>query len=186
MKVLKWILIIVGVLALALIIYLWNLGAFSTLTAAEKVMGPYTIAYERYVGPYQNTGKAFMNVSNIMKGEGLVVSQNSDSIGIYYDDPKTVAKDQLRSDCGLILNAQDKGKIPALAKKGLKVMTLPKQNCVVVEFPIKSVASYMLGPAKAYPVLMKYAQDKGYTPDKTYEYYDMAGKKIIFTLAIKK
>lgn len=186
MKILKWLLIVLVVLALILLAYLWNLGAFSTLTAGEREMGPFTIVYQRYVGPYQNTGSVFMNVAKIMKDEGLAVSEKTDSLGIYYDDPKTVAKDQLRTDAGILITDQDQAKVPALLKKGLKALTLPKTNCVVVEFPIKSLASYMIGPIKAYPVITAYAQAKGYKPEMMYEYYDMAGKKIIFTMVIAK
>lgn len=186
MKVLKWVLIVLVVLVLIFLAYLWNLGAFSRLTASEQVLGPYTIAYTRFVGPYQGTGKVFMNVYNIMKGAGLAVSEKSDSIGIYYDDPKTVAPDKLRSDCGLIIPAGDLAKAKDLAKNGLQVLTLPKQDCVIVEFPIKGVASYMIGPGKAYPVLMQYAQTKGYKTSMVFEYYDMANKKIVYAMVISK
>ncbi|MFA4967921.1 MAG: hypothetical protein WC624_06895 [Candidatus Margulisiibacteriota bacterium] len=186
MKILKWVLTIVVVIVLALLAFLWYMGIFSSVKVTEREMGPFTIAYERYVGEYKDTGKAFMNVHSVMTSLSMEVSDKSDSLGIYYDDPAKVAKDKLKSDCGIVIAKKDMSKIWKLRSKGLKVMTLPKKMSVVAEFPIRNVMSYMIGPAKAYPVLMKYAVQKNYKAKMMYEFYDMKAGKILFTLVIAK
>ncbi|MFA4844310.1 MAG: hypothetical protein WC632_05090 [Candidatus Margulisiibacteriota bacterium] len=186
MKILKWFLIVVLIVIAAVLSFLWYLGVFSTLKVSEREMGPFTIAYKHYVGEYKDTGKVFMEVSNAMKDLGLEVSNKSDSLGIYYDNPATVAKDKLRSDCGIVIAGKDLAKAPALLKKGLKVMTIGKKPCVVAEFPIRNVMSFMVGPAKGYPALAKYAAQKNHKAGRMYEFYDMKNNLILFTLEIAR
>jgi hypothetical protein len=186
MKILKWIIIVLVVLALVVLGFFWYMGIFSSVKASEREMGPFTIAYETYIGEYKNTGKAFMDVDKVMKSLSMEVSEKSDSIGIYYDDPAKVAKDKLRSDCGIVIAPKDMAKIWALKGKGLKVMTIPKKMCVVAAFPIRNMISYMIGPAKGYPALMKYAAEKKLKTGMMYEFYDMKGGNILFTMEIKK
>ena len=186
MKILRWLLIILVLLLLVILGFLWYMGVFSPIKASEREMGPYTIAYQRYVGEYKNTGKVFMDVYNVMRSLNMEVSDKSDSIGIYYDDPAKVAKDKLRSDCGIVIAAKDTVKITALAKKGIKIMTVRKKKCIVAPFPIRNMMSYMIGPAKGYPALMKYADEKKLKTGMMYEFYDMKSGMILFTMEVRK
>jgi hypothetical protein len=143
-------------------------------------MGPYTYVYESFTGPYKNVGKVFMQVDAALKTEGITTEK---AIGIYYDDPSKVAADKLRSDCGLVLEAKDLSKIPALKEK-FKLATMPKKISIVIEFPKKNMLSYMIGPIKCYPALMKYAQEKSYKMAAPYELYN--NEKILYVMEIVK
>ena len=186
MKVLKWFLLVFALLAVALLAFLWYLGAFSPVKITEKEMGPYTIAYKSFVGEYKETGKVFMDVYNTLKDAGFALTEKSDSIGVYYDDPAKVAKDKLRSDCGFVISKEDSIKAIALLKKDVKVMTINNSKCLVVEFPMKNMLSFMIGPMKAYPALMGYAVKNNLKVGMVYEYYDMKNNLILFIMQIAK
>jgi len=182
MKVLKWVLIVLVVLVLLAVGFLAYLGMFSTLKTTETKMGPYTIAYESFTGPYSQTPTVFTKVYAALKKEGI---QGTLGLGIYYDDPSKVSADKLRSDCGVVIGQAEMAKFRLVARK-FKVKKIAQANCVITEFPIRNAISYMIGPMKAYAPLTKHAQAKGYKIARTYEIYDEAQKKITFVFEIAK
>ena len=186
MKVLKWIGIIFVTLIAIIIAFLGYMGYFSTLKVIEKEMGPYTYVYEWFVGPYMDTGAIFEKIEKNLKAVSISTEK---AIGFYYDDPAKISKEKLQSDCGMVLEDKDLGKVPELMKK-FNVGTFQKKNSIVIEFPVKNMLSYMIGPMKCYDVLFKYAKEKNYkieTDGKmvtTFEYY--LKNKILFVMEIVK
>jgi hypothetical protein len=181
MKILKWVLIVLLVLVLIVVGFLAYLGVFSSVAVVEKEMGPYTVVYERFVGPYQETGKVFEKVYKSLTADKI---ETTVGIGVYYDDPKTTPADKFRSDCGAAIADKDVSKVKALKK--YKLMSIAKKPCLVVEFPIKNMLSYMIGPMKAYPELMKHATANKVNVALVYEVYDMSAKKACYVMQIKK
>ncbi len=55
---------------------------------------------------------------------------------------------------------------------------------MVINFPVKSKASYMFGPMKAYPAFSKYAAEKGHKSGLAMEIYDTGGKEIMFVIIV--
>lgn len=180
MKIIKWIGIVLVVLLVVTAAFFWYMGLFNTLKVSEQEVGPYTYAYEKFVGPYWDTEHVFQKVERSLKAEGIATDK---AIGIYYDDPAKAAKEKLRSDCGLVLEEKDLSKVPDLKKKYM-VATMPKKMSIVVEFTARNKLSYMLGPMKGYPALMKYAQGKGYKIAMPYEFYTK--EKILYIMEIVK
>ena len=182
MKILKALLIGAVLIVVGFIWFMSYMGMFSKPLISERDMGPYSVVYEEYTGPYQNMGKVFEKISGEMKAEGIETPRG---LGIYLDDPRKVAPDKLRSQGGLIIESKDQPKVPELKMK-YKVMEINVAPCVVIEFPIKNNLSYMLGPVKNYAILSKYFELKNYQMGRTYEIYDMPNKKILFVAEIKK
>ena len=180
MKIVKVIGVVLAVLLLSCAAFLGYMGFFSALTVNEQELGPYTYVYERFVGPYKDLGPVFKKVESTLKADGITADK---AIGIYYDNPEKVAKEKLRSDCGFVLKESDLSNAPALKKK-YTVGTLPKKMSMVVEFPMRNTLSYMLGPIRCYPALVKYAQEKGYKAGVTYELY--LKEKTLFVMEIVK
>ncbi len=168
------------VVIVSLLVFLANIGIFFTPVATEMVTGPYTFVYEEFIGDYKESGVVFDRIYKAMEDEGIKTERG---IGIYFDDPKVVPADKLRSHCGIIIEEKDLDKVPELEKK-FKVGQIEKAESVVVEFPIKGSLSYMIGPMKCYPVMGEYANEKGYNMTTTYEIYDEASKKILFVMGI--
>lgn len=181
MKIVKWFLIVVLVISVLLEGFLWYMGMLTPVKPYEAKMGPYTIAYESYVGPFSKIGPVFARVNSTLKSAGVTPSLG---LGIYYDNPSKVAQNKLRSDCGAVIDAKDTSKL-SKAKTNLKVKKIEQKNCIVAEFPLKNMLSYMFGPMKAYPVMSKYAADKGYKVGRTYELYDEVKGKMFFVMEIE-
>jgi len=188
MKIVKWFLTIAFLIAVLALAFLAYMGAFIDPKVTEKDMGPYTLVYEPFIGPYSQTGKVFDRVYASLEADGI---RTTVGIGIYYDDPRAVKPEKLRSNCGSVIDPADKGKLAALKNK-YKVWTIRKKACLVAEFPLRNMLSYMIGPMKAYPALMKAAQKKGYKIQKgkamamTFELYDMKAGRIYFVMEILK
>jgi hypothetical protein len=173
---------VIGAIVIAVIIYLTWLGMFSNPSVSEKEMGPYSYVYDEFVGDYRATGPVFDKVYKALKATG---AESTLGIGIYLDDPAQVPAERRRTQCGSFYELKDSLKVKMLASN-LKLGMLDKQMFIVVEFPTKSSMSYMIGPMKCYPVLMKYAQDKGYGTSQPYEVYDMGNKMVYYIMAAKK
>lgn len=172
---------VIAAVVLVLDGFLAYMGVFNGLKVAEKEIGPYTYVYESFTGDYAKTGKVFEGLYKSLLGDGV---KSSKGIGIYYDDPKKAAKDDLRSDCGAVLTEEDLAKLPRLLEK-YTARTLAAKVRPVVEFPYRNGLSFMIGAMKAYPVLTKYVADKGYKINSAVEIYDMAGGKIIYAMDVE-
>ena len=177
---------ILGIIFLAIIILIFllmlYLGMFQKMKVTQKEMGPYIIAYEHFVGPYSKTFTAFNNVYNVLLENNI---ETQLGLGIYYDDPSKVPADQLRSDCGSVLEGEAIAKANLLKDK-ISIKEINKTNCIVTTFPIKNPMSYMVGPMKAYPALTKYAKENNVELGSlSYEVYDMPNKTIYFVFQIK-
>lgn len=182
MKVLKIIGIVVIVVIFALVAFMAYMGMFSAVEVKQKEMGPYKMAYQEFIGPYAQTKVAFDNVYKILTENGI---ENNRGIGIYYDDPSKVEASKLRSDCGSIIEKEYYDKLDVLNGK-VKTKDIAKSNALVVQLPIKNVMSYMFGPMKAYPALMKHAEANNIElADMAYEVYDMPEKVIYYVFQIK-
>ncbi|MBI5700245.1 hypothetical protein HZC34_00145 [Candidatus Saganbacteria bacterium] len=178
MKIVKWLLIVAVVIGLLLEGFLWYMGMLTPIKAYESKMGPYTVAYESYVGPFSKIGPVFTKVNATLKSAGVTPMLG---LGIYYDNPSQVPQDKLRSDCGAVIDVKD---IAKLGKTNLKIKKIEQKNCIVAEFPLRNMLSYMFGPMKAYTAMNKYAADKGHKVGRTYEIYDEAKGKMFFVMEI--
>lgn len=76
------------------------------------------VAGVRHVGPYDLIASAFIRLDGIV-ADAELGAIDSTLVGIYHDDPMTVAADELRADAGITLPAGVK--IPA----GLTEVILP-------------------------------------------------------------
>jgi hypothetical protein len=80
---------------------------------------------------------------------------------------------------GCVIEEEDIGKLSELEKYAVKV--LEEKEYMTITFPYKGVPSIFIGMRKAYPVLMEYAEQKGYDPSAPMiEMYDVRGKTISF------
>ena len=145
------------------------------------MIGPYTMAYKSFVGEYSKSGPVMDEVYQALSGAGIM---SATGVGIYYDDPALVSGENLRSDLGAIVVGADITKVPQ--QDGLKIKNIAGKQSILVEFPIKNTASYMVGVVKAYPVLQKYMEARWYNKQvPVMELYDMVAKKIYYVIEIQ-
>jgi hypothetical protein len=177
----KKLLVVVSVFVVVIGALLGYLGFFSTYTVVEREMGPYRMVYEDFTGPYEKTGPVMDRIYQSLKDDGI---ETFKGFGMYYDDPAQVPGEKLRSKVGSIVEEKDWQKLAAL-KKRYTTIDFPLSRCVVVEFPYRSILSYMIGPMKAYPLLGEFMNTNNYQADYGLEIYDVPGKKIYYAMPVR-
>ncbi len=166
---------IIVVAALYFIIELIQNGIFSSPVITEKEIGPYTLVYKKYIGEYNNVGPVMDKVYYDLKNKyGIATTKG---FGIYYDDPKTVSRDKLRSIVGCVVESKSINEIGALGNS-FGVYEYPKSNSVVAEFPYKGKMSVPIGILKSYSKLSAYITSRNYASVPVMELYDQTNKKI--------
>ncbi len=178
----KIILGILGIIVICIVAFLGYMGVLTTPEASERITGPYTFVYEEFIGPYMDSGPVFDKVFKAVEKEGVKTTKG---MGIYFDDPREVPEEKLRSQCGVVVEEKDSGRTPELEKK-FNIKRIKRHESIVVEFPVKNALSYMIGPMKCYSVLMEYAKEKGYKTATPFELYDIPENKILFVMEIVK
>ncbi len=173
MKALSISIVIVILLALLFVAYY---GGFRQITFTTATEGGEVLVYEDVVGDYGKTGEVMDSVyTKLLNIEKIKTTKG---FGIYYDDPKKVDKDKLRSEVGCIVEGIDSLKMLDLKKK-YKVKICPIAYYLTTEFPHKSVMSIMFGIMKVYPAMSKYLKQNRLSElGPVMEIYDMPNKKI--------
>ncbi|HQP47106.1 MAG TPA: hypothetical protein PKX12_00140 [Spirochaetota bacterium] len=158
-------------------------GLFSTVDISEREIGPFILVYQHHTGDYAGTGDIQNTIYQTLRKEFNVSATKG--FGQYYDDPKKVPAEKLRSIAGCILEPEYRDRIPAIAKKYI-VSEYKKTKSVVAVFPYKNQLSIFLGVLRVYPALDKYIQHKGYPFSPALEIYDLGSKKIIYSFPIQQ
>lgn len=182
MGLLKKLLYIVFIVVALLVWLFAYLGWFKNLVVFEAAMGPYTVAYIEHVWDYKTLWEPMEDLYDILSGQNI----NSDMwIGIFYDDPSVVAKEDLISEGGVIIDKTDFQKLD-LNSSDYKVKNLDKAGYAVITFPLKNILSYMVWAHRAYPILWKYLEDNNYSLEVSgIEMYDMKNNLIYYMAETK-
>ncbi len=177
--------IVIGISAflLGILLPLFYLGAFKSVVVSELSDGPFTLVYEKNIGPYQETGKIQDKIYNSLLNNEKI--ETFKGFGLYYDNPAEVDKSKLRSISGCILEPKDYSQIDKLSKK-YKIDEISASNYVYTEFPFKNKFSILLSIIKVYPELRKYVEQKGYKKNiPIMEIYDIPEKKIKYYIGVE-
>ena len=101
-------------------------------TTEIRQLAPVRLAAIRHKGDYMGVGKAFESIF-MWNAKAGVAGDNPRTIGVYYDDPSTVDVADLRSDAGIVINAD--AKIPENeAGAEIRDVDLPAGRYAVVTF----------------------------------------------------
>jgi len=103
--------------------------------------------------------------------------------GLYYDNPRDVAKESLRSVVGCIIDVGDSNNLSNVEEK-YSVSEYPWSKSVIAEFPYKGSMSIMVGMMRVYPKLNKYFEAKNYTQTPIMEIYDQPNEKIQYVASV--
>jgi hypothetical protein len=172
---------VLGALIILIVVTLSYYGLFTKISIAEKDMGGFWLLYEKHIGDYKEVGKVMDKIYSRLLGEDAI--ETSRGFGLYYDDPKKVKKEDLRSIVGCILDKQDENKIDYL-KKNYKIKYYPASKSVVAEFPFKGKPSIFIGIVKVYPKVAEYITQHNYRPGPIMEIYDTPNEKIFYVASI--
>ena len=183
MKIMKVILIIFAILMVLLIVIYAYYGGFKKISFRIENQGGEVVVYENITGDYSQSPKVSDRVYYTLLNDEKI--ETTKGFGIYYDNPKIVAKDKLRSEIGCIVENVDSATLARLAEK-YQVKTLPQSEFVVTEFPFKGKLSVLFGVLKVYPALDKFNKQHGYIESPITEIWDIPNKKTIYRKETKK
>ncbi|HNZ26703.1 MAG TPA: GyrI-like domain-containing protein [Spirochaetota bacterium] len=134
------------------------------------------IVYEHLKGDYAKSGKIMDKLHKSLKENGYDATKG---FGIYYDDPKSVKKSELRSLVGCIVDEKYYPNLKDIKSK-FKMKEIPPSKGLIAEFPYKSRISVFIGMSKAYPKLNKFLTNNKLQPGPVMEIYNMKDKKILY------
>ena len=183
MKIMKVILIIFTILVVLLIAIYAYYGGFEKISFRIENQGGEAVVYENVTGDYSQSPKVSDRVYYTLLNNEKI--ETTKGFGIYYDNPKNVAKDKLRSEIGCIIENADSATLARLSEK-YQVKTLPQSEFVVTEFPFKGKLSVLIGILKVYPALDKFNKEHGYIESPIIEIWDIPNKKTIYRKETKK
>jgi DNA gyrase inhibitor GyrI len=173
----KVILIIFAVLVAVFIVVYAYYGGFRKISFRIESQGGETVVYENVTGDYSQSAKVSDRIYYALLNDEKV--ETTKGFGIYYDNPKKVAKEKLRCEVGSIVENADSATLSKLAEK-YPMKTLPQSNFAVTEFPFKGKLSVMFGIMRVYPALEKFNKEHGYIDSPVTEIYDVPNRKIIY------
>ena len=168
---------IIGVIALLLIGFLAYEGLFTSATPVKGIEGGYLLCGVDHIGAYQKIGPKFEQIKKIAEEKGFKDGKYS---GVYFDDPKTVAEDKLRSFAGIIVNTEKDS--AALSNiPGTHFYRIPKSEAVYCDMPMKGMISMIISISKAYPALGEYHQQHptNKVPSIFFELYEKSSMRIV-------
>ncbi|KFM11110.1 Testis-expressed sequence 264 protein, partial [Aptenodytes forsteri] len=155
-----WVLLgLIAALVMLLLLTIFGFVVYSGLftevvvSAGSPPVGSITLAYKFRVGPYGESGQLFT--------DGCSISSKLCSIGVYYDNPHTVAPEKCRFAIGRILSEGDakpsEEQIKRFQKYGFKIFSFPAPSHVVMAtFPFTTPLSIHLAVNRVHPALDTY------------------------------
>ncbi len=173
-KFIKVSLIILSVIFLGIFGLLVQAGLFYKVQVKEDVTGPFTVVYTEHKGDYAKAVREGNTVYQVLVAEYGITPVKG--FGIYYDDPKKVPKEKLRSEIGCIIEPSDYGKTKIITK--FKVRTLEAKKSLVAYHPFTNPFSVILGMSKVYPEFAKKPGSYNYSM----EIYDISSKTAVYMM----
>ena len=166
----------VFILLIFLLGFLGYFSFFKSINFIEKEMGPFTVAYIEYTGPYQEAEAIMEEVCNHLLADEITLIKE---FGVFYDNPREVRESELRSMVGCIIEGEDIKKISNSSEK-YQIQVIPKKLSVLTEFPYKNQMSILFGVMKIYPALEEYLIENEYVRTPIMEIYDLQNGKITY------
>jgi len=184
MKLIKFFLYIIGIIAVGVLGFMWYSGFFTSIEINEREVGPYQLVFVEHFGDYSKTPHFQDSLYNKLLKDKIETFRG---FGIYYTNPQTepdVSKHH--SLIGCILEEKDYDKIPDLTRRLYRVERMGKTNSLVVEIPFRNQFSIIAGIMRVYPKINEYVKEKAYQPKAIMEIYDIPNAKITYSMEIVK
>ena len=149
-KMLKKIIFVVVILVIVLFTGSFYLGIYNSVNVKKATVGPYQIVCLDHIGPYQNIRIKIQNVKKLLDDKGIIPLA---ACGIYYDDPKSVPSEKLRSKGGWLV--EDNVDIEILEN-----VNIPEREVVVA----KVKAHPAIAPIKTFPKIHTWLIANNFVP----------------------
>jgi hypothetical protein len=148
MKVLLVALLLLAVVVVAAGAYM---GAFARIEITEEDRGPFTFVYRDMAsGEMNKIGEITTSLNALLESRGVALREPLD---VFLPDG--------RGEIGFAVEDAAPEQLTALtAHSGLK--EIPRQRCMVAQFPWRNATSFLVGYFKVDPALSKYRDAHGY------------------------
>lgn len=152
-------------------------GGFYDIKIRTEMTGGETIVYKKVTGDYKQTPSVTDEVYDYLLNQCKIKTYKG--FGVFYDNPKNVKKEELRSEVGCIIEPEDVHKLDTTCCM-YEVKQLPYKQSIVTEFPYKGGVSIIIGLIKVYPQLENYVKKHNLPDTPIIEIYDIPNKKVIY------
>lgn len=152
-------------------------GGFHKIRIRTERVGGEMMVYKKVTGDYKQTSSVTNEVYNYLLHNFKIETYKG--IGIFYDNPRNVKREDLRSEVGCIIESKYMDKLDTAYCK-YEIKNLPYKQWIVTEFPYKGGISVWIGLSRVYPQLEKYVKLHRLPPNPVIEIYDIPNKKIIY------
>lgn len=171
----KFFYVFTSILLLIFVFLIFN-GIFRSPEVVEKQVPGYQLMCMDFKGPYHEIGSTFELLTSKCNELGV----KPDLLGIYLDNPETVAEQDLRSKaCVIVTNKVDSIK---LAGVGCTPYQLPSGMALTVNWSYSNMIGMMIGIFKSYAALgektkeLKCMDQVGHVYERYYE----GGEEFVF------
>ncbi len=170
----KFLFVFTSILLLIFVFLIFN-GIFRSPEVVEKQVPGYQLMCIDFRGPYHEIGPTFESLTAKCKEAGVVPNL----LGIYLDNPETVAEENLRSKACVIVNSADSAKMAAL---GCTPYNLPGGSALTVDWSYSNILEMMIGIFKSYAALGEKSKDLNCREQigHVYERYYEGGEEFVF------
>ena len=164
---------------LAIMVILFGFLAFNGLMRSpivvEKEVPGYQLMCLDFKGPYHEIGNTF----ETLQSKCLEAGVKSNLLGIYLDNPETVAEENLRSKACVIIQPGDSAKLAAL---GCTPYALPGGEALTVDWSYNNMVGMMIGIFKSYAALGEKSKELNCREQigHVYERYYEGGEEFVF------
>ncbi len=169
----KKIVVLIGiVLVAAVVLALWLTGVLQRVEVTAEDMGPFTVVSLDHKGSYRTIVEEITRVEKMLQEKNIRVRSG---FGEYYDDPRQVKTEDLRSAGGAVLE-ETGGPAPAVSAP-FTVRTIGRRSYASASF----TGSPAVGALVVYPKIGEWMKDTGNVPDgpAIEIYQDMKGKMTV-------
>lgn len=173
------IIIIIALLILAFVMLFYvYYGGFKKVTAVKGERRDMYIAYKLGKGDYSEVSLLLMDVEKYLKNS-LTSESLGSAVGIFFDEPGTVALENQRYAAGYIITEKD---YEAFIENNadIKKAYFPAFEAVYATFPYKGRPSLFVAPDNVYPAIYSYLAQHSIQPNVSIEIYDKENKLMHF------
>ena len=151
-----------------MVIYLsFHLGFFKPVEIKQEIRGPFHIIYQEHRGAYYQVSEVINQIEQKVRQSGMPCEQ---TFGEFFDNPKEVDEDRLRSRGGCL----SENPYPH-STDGLETDLLPEQRYVVAKF----TGSPAIGPWRVYPKVQEYLdKNRLHATEEAIEIYTLKNNTI--------
>ncbi len=163
----KKVLIVIGAILLIFVaVYAFN-GGFSKADVRMQHQNEMLIVGIDHKGAYKNIGGAFDKMTKIKETTKL---DSAIFVGVYFDDPKTVAEDSLKSFAGFTVPNMETGTAICKSNPGCYILPIEEGEAYVCDLKTSGTLSMIIAAMKAYPALGEAAEGLSSSKKVTHVY----------------